>query len=93
MSTAMDWLMRSCPRAALSVFVGDGHGSVVSERDFGAEAGRGLTPADVNGDGKLDFVAANQFANLVSVFLNRGGVDVGSLVSMCQSRPHRLESR
>ena len=62
--------------AALSVFVGDGHGSVVSRGDVGADTGRGLTTADVNGDGKLDIVAANQFAHSISVFLNRGGVPV-----------------
>jgi Tol biopolymer transport system component len=55
----------------LSVFLGDGTGSVRSRIDVPALMGRGLSTPDVDADGRPDMVLANQGDDSISVFLNR----------------------
>lgn len=61
------------PGNLVSVLLGDGQGNFGNARVFrGGPSAYSLALADLNGDGKLDVVTANQDADSVSTFLNDG---------------------
>ena len=66
------------PGNLVSVLLGDGKGSFSPARVFrGGPSMYSLALADLNGDGKLDIITANQDADSVSVFLNDGSGGFG----------------
>lgn len=72
---------------AVAVLLGDGQGKLAPGRIYRGEPGMyNLAIGDVNGDGKLDVVTANQDSDSVSVYLNDGkggfGDPTGGYVGM-----------
>ncbi|MBI2682046.1 MAG: VCBS repeat-containing protein [Acidobacteriales bacterium] len=65
--------------ALLSVMLGDGQGKFSRARVFRGEGGSfGLAVADLNHDGKVDVITANQNNDSASIFLNDGQGGFGS---------------
>ena len=55
----------------VSLLLGFGNGDFVSKRDFGSDVG-GMAPADLNGDGRIDFAVAEFSMNRVASWINQG---------------------
>lgn len=57
----------------MSVLLGNSAGTLQSQATYSTDAGpAGVAIGDVNGDGKVDLVIANQNSNDVSVLLGNG---------------------
>jgi hypothetical protein len=67
------------PQATASVLIGLGNGEFVPQRDVGEARGvSGVAVADLNADGKLDIVSADQGTGTLSVYHGDGAGGFGS---------------
>jgi N-acetylneuraminic acid mutarotase len=68
--------LKTCPHGAVEVFLNDGRGSFGAPRFFRVAVGPdGVAAADLNHDGKMDLVVANnnfESPSVISVLLGRG---------------------
>jgi hypothetical protein len=63
----------------VTIFTGDGTGGFSSIQNFTADAGvRGVSIADVNGNGYMDIITTNRIASNVSILLSNGNGTFGS---------------
>src|SRR5262245_28676761 len=71
----LDMLVANAGSNSVTLLHGDGHGGFTPAAGSPIAVGtnpRGLAIGDIDGDGDIDFVAANAGSNNVSVFLNDG---------------------
>ena len=69
--------MTGVQTCALPIYNGSGSFTLASS-PFGGPVPQSVTAADVNGDGKVDLICANEFASTLTVLTNNGSGGFGS---------------